>query len=88
MESGVPPVMGWVTSRKFKKFLKSNFKVSNIEKKEVKKSPSPPFITSTLQQEAARKLGFSARCFILSAMTSGIPIPQKESGRLMKEDLE
>ncbi len=35
--------------------------VDNIEKKERKRYPSPPFITSTLQQEAARKLGFTAR---------------------------
>ena len=37
----------------------SDFTVENIEKKPVKKSPAPPFTTSTLQQEASRKLGFS-----------------------------
>ena len=31
---------------------------SNVEKKPAKKSPTPPFTTSTLQQEASRKLGF------------------------------
>jgi DNA topoisomerase-1 len=36
------------------------YKVGSIEKKPVKRHPSPPFITSTLQQEAARKLGFAA----------------------------
>ncbi len=35
--------------------------VSKIEKKERKRNPSPPFTTSTLQQEAARKLRFSAQ---------------------------
>lgn len=35
--------------------------VSQIEKKQRKRKPSPPFITSSLQQEAARKLGFTAR---------------------------
>lgn len=35
------------------------FHVTDIKKKPTKKSPSPPFITSTLQQEASRKLGFS-----------------------------
>ena len=35
-------------------------KVENIERKQVRRNPSPPFITSTLQQEASRKLGFSA----------------------------
>jgi DNA topoisomerase-1 len=36
------------------------FKISNVEAKPVKRNPPPPFTTSTLQQEAARKLGFSA----------------------------
>ncbi len=35
--------------------------VSQIEKKQRKRKPSPPFITSSLQQEAARKFGFTAR---------------------------
>lgn len=34
--------------------------VQRIEKKQQKRNPAPPFITSTLQQEAARKLGFGA----------------------------
>src|SRR5215468_8869054 len=37
------------------------FKVASVESKPVKRHPSPPFITSTLQQEAARKLGFAAK---------------------------
>ncbi|MEK6480819.1 type I DNA topoisomerase [Catalinimonas sp. 4WD22] len=37
----------------------ADFHIKKLEKKPVKKSPSPPFTTSTLQQEAARKLGFS-----------------------------
>ena len=35
------------------------FTIEDIAKKPVKKSPAPPFTTSTLQQEAARKLGYS-----------------------------
>ncbi len=35
------------------------FSIGDITKKPVRKSPAPPFTTSTLQQEAARKLGFS-----------------------------
>lgn len=35
--------------------------VSKVKKGKRKKSPSPPFITSTLQQEASRKLGFQAK---------------------------
>ena len=35
--------------------------VHNIEKKQRKRNPAPPFTTSTLQQEASRKLGFTTR---------------------------
>ena len=45
-----------------KQFLEKNynsvFNVSSIDQKPAKKSPTPPFTTSTLQQEASRKLGF------------------------------
>ena len=54
--------------KRFSKFEEANeflanhasasFKVASVEKKPGKKSPSAPFITSTLQQEASRKLGF------------------------------
>jgi len=37
----------------------SEFSIESVEKKPAKKSPSPPFTTSTLQQEASRKLRFS-----------------------------
>ena len=36
-------------------------KVEQVERKQRKRFPAPPFITSTLQQEAARKLGFTAQ---------------------------
>ena len=35
------------------------FKIDAVSKKPLKRSPAPPFTTSTLQQEAARKLGFT-----------------------------
>lgn len=41
--------------------LKQNFVVKSLEKKTVKRNPAPAFITSTLQQEASRKLGFGAK---------------------------
>lgn len=39
---------------------KASYQVADIEKKEKKRNPYPPFITSTLQQEASRHYGFSA----------------------------
>ena len=37
----------------------ASFVIENVEKKEISRTPAPPFTTSALQQEAARKLGFS-----------------------------
>ncbi len=37
------------------------FTVANIKEKDTKRNPAPPFTTSTLQQEASRKLGFSVK---------------------------
>jgi len=39
----------------------SEFTVDSVEKKPLKKNPAPPFTTSTLQQEASRKLSFSVK---------------------------
>ena len=51
------------TQEEARAFLESlndkTFTISDITKKPMKKSPVPPFTTSTLQQEAARKLGFT-----------------------------
>ncbi len=43
------------------KLKDADFKVSSVDKKPGKRSSSPPFTTSTLQQEASRKFGFSPR---------------------------
>ncbi len=40
---------------------KGDFKVVSVEKKPVKRNPYAPFMTSTLQMDASRKLGFSAK---------------------------
>jgi len=40
---------------------KQKFEISSVDRKMVKRSPPPPFITSTLQQEAAKRLRFSAK---------------------------
>ncbi len=54
---------GFKTEHEAEAFLadcqNKEFTITDIEKKPVKKSPAPPFTTSTLQQEAARKLGFT-----------------------------
>ncbi|MFH1582228.1 MAG: type I DNA topoisomerase [bacterium] len=39
----------------------ADYEVEKIEKKEVNRNPYPPFTTSTMQQEASKKLGFPAR---------------------------
>ncbi|MGS2764184.1 type I DNA topoisomerase [Sinomicrobium sp. M5D2P9] len=53
----------FATKEEARKFLESNigaeFRVANLETKPAKKTPAPPFTTSTLQQEASRKLYFS-----------------------------
>ena len=52
----------YYSAEEVKKFLENNydsvFNVLSTDKKPAKKSPTPPFTTSTLQQEASRKLGF------------------------------
>ena len=58
------------------KHTNAEFRVASVEKRSGKKSPAPPFTTSTLQQEAARKLGFS--------VASTMQVAQKlyESGKI------
>jgi len=55
--------------------------VSKITKKQTKKNPAPPFTTSTLQQEASRKLGFSAQRTMRTAqqLYEGIDIGHGET---------
>ena len=43
------------------RFAKADWRVAQVTRSEKKRYPAPPFTTSTLQQEAARKLGFSAK---------------------------
>ena len=45
----------------------ARYTVASVKMREVKQSPSPPFITSTLQQEAGRKLRFSAKKTMVAA---------------------
>jgi DNA topoisomerase-1 len=52
------------------------FKVASVEKKTVQRHPAPPFTTSTLQQEASRKLGFGASrtMQVAQKLYEGMPI--------------
>ncbi|MDE2000939.1 MAG: type I DNA topoisomerase [Patescibacteria group bacterium] len=45
----------------------ADFTVANVEKKELKRNPLPPFTTSTLQQTSSKRLGFSAKKTMLLA---------------------
>ena len=53
--------------------------VDEIKKGEKKRTPAPPFTTSTMQQEASRKLGFTLKktMSIAQALYEGIKIPEK-----------
>ncbi|MDP2625137.1 MAG: type I DNA topoisomerase, partial [Candidatus Peregrinibacteria bacterium] len=61
---------------------KRDYSVTNVERKEVKKNPSAPFITSTLQQEAARKLHMSVKKTMVVAqqLYEGIDIGSEHQG--------
>lgn len=56
--------------------------VAKVEKKQRKRNPAPPFITSTLQQEAARKLGFTTKRTMMVAqqLYEGIDIGGETAG--------
>ncbi|MFO3797097.1 MAG: DNA topoisomerase, partial [Anaerolineales bacterium] len=59
-----------------KKCIGVDFTIENLEKKPGKKSPAAPFTTSTLQQEASRKLGFSV------AQTMSVAQKLYEAGKI------
>ncbi|MGH2659076.1 MAG: type I DNA topoisomerase [Actinomycetota bacterium] len=55
----------------------AGYRVSEVREKEIKRTPAAPFTTSTLQQEAARKLGFGARrtMRVAQQLYEGIDLP-------------
>src|SRR5690625_2442126 len=59
-----------------------NFTVQKVNKRERRRNPAKPFITSTLQQEAARKLNFRARktMMIAQQLYEGIDLGRKAGG--------
>lgn len=58
---------------------KANYKVTDVKKGEKKRTPAPPFTTSTMQQEASRKLGFTLKktMSIAQGLYEGIKIPEQ-----------
>ncbi|MBW8334928.1 MAG: type I DNA topoisomerase [Prolixibacteraceae bacterium] len=58
------------------KCKEAEFQISDVVKKPGRRSPAPPFITSTLQQEASRKLGFSV------SQTMSVAQKLYESGKI------
>jgi DNA topoisomerase-1 len=54
----------------------ASYSVLDVRQKEVQRNPSPPFITSTMQQEASRKLGYTARrtMALAQALYEGLPV--------------
>jgi DNA topoisomerase-1 len=56
------------------------YKINDIKKEETRKYPFPPFTTSTLQQEASRKLHFSAKqtMFIAQQLYEGLSLENKK----------
>ena len=64
-----------------KELENAKYIVENIKKSEKKRAPAPPFTTSTMQQEASRKLGFTLKktMSVAQKLYEGIKIPERGS---------
>lgn len=62
------------------KLKKAHYTIGDVEKKEKKRNPIPPFITSTLQQEASRHFGFSVSKTMTIAQTLYEGVDMKKEG--------
>ena len=62
-----------------KNLKNAKYIVSEVKKGEKKRNPAPPFTTSTMQQEASRKLGFTLKktMSLAQGLYEGIKIPEK-----------
>ncbi len=71
---------------------KAHYEIYQVERKEVKQNSSPPFITSTLQQQAVHKLGFSSKRTMRAAQSlyekGLITYHRTDSFNLAKEAIE
>jgi DNA topoisomerase-1 len=65
-----------------KNLKNADYKVTKVEEKKAKRNPAPPFITSTLQQEASRKLGFSVKktMMIAQQLYEGVELAEGHRG--------
>ena len=62
-----------------KEIDKATYIVEEIKKSQRKRTPAPPFTTSTMQQEASRKLGFTLKktMSVAQGLYEGVKVPQK-----------
>ena len=62
-----------------KEIGKATYIVEEIKKSQRKRTPAPPFTTSTMQQEASRKLGFTLKktMSVAQGLYEGVKVPQK-----------
>ena len=62
-----------------KAIQKAKYVVTDVKKGEKKRTPAPPFTTSTMQQEASRKLGFTLKktMSIAQGLYEGVKIPER-----------
>jgi len=60
----------------------ASYRVAKVTRSQRKRSAPPPFTTSTLQQEASRKLGFSARrtMSVAQSLYEGVSLPEGQAG--------
>lgn len=70
------------TNKVLKDLEGAEYTVKSVEKKQAKRNPAPPFTTSTLQQEAARKLGFGVRKTMIVAqqLYEGVAMDSGQEG--------
>lgn len=80
------PKLGIKSKKEADEILKdlanSEYVVSNVQKKEIKRTPPPPFTTSVLQQEANNRFRFSAKqtMMIAQQLYEGIELPEGQAG--------
>ena len=82
--SGADPVVGDTAAAEalLANLRVQEYVIADIQKKQVKRNPPPPFITSTLQQEAARRLRFPAKRTMMLAQKLYEGIELGEEGRV------